>query len=345
MKVRWGVIGSGGIARRRMIPEGIVPAGNAELFAVTGKKTENIKAVAGQFGARACLSEEELLDSGIDAVYVATPVHLHLPQVTRAAEAGKHVFCEKPLALNVEEARRMVDVCRASGVKLGAALMMRFHAQHQAAAGMVRSGRLGAPVFARAQLSCWYPPIPEAWRQNPAAGGGGSLMDLGAHCLDLLEMFFGPIKGVMCMIANQVQAYASEDTAVVLVEFNNGARGVVDVLFNVPDTSSRNRLELYGSRGSILAEGTIGQGEFGEMAACLEESARDYAAQQDRAAPETTQIRPEPVNMYRAEIEAFSQAIIDGATPPVDGEAGLRVQKILAACYESAESGRAVAID
>lgn len=345
MKVKWGVMGSGGIARRRTIPEGIAVARNAELTAVTGKDLESIKAVAGQFGARACMTEEEFYKSGIEAVYVATPVYLHLPHVTRAAEAGKHVFCEKPLALNVKDANRIVEVCRANGVKLGTALMMRFHAQHQAALDIVKSGKLGVPVFARAQLSCWYPPISGAWRQDPAMGGGGSLMDLGAHCLDLLEMCFGPITGVMCTIANRVQAYKSEDTAVVLVEFQNGARGVVDVLFNVPDASSRNRLELYGSHGSILAEGTIGQGELGEMSAYIEESVQDYAAQQDRVKAETTQIRPAPVNMYRAEIEAFSQAILDGTVPLVDGEAGLRVQKILSACYESAKSGRATAID
>lgn len=345
MKVKWGVVGSGGIARRRTIPEGIAVARNAELTAVTGENRDNIKAVAEQFGARACLTGEEFFNSEIDAVYVATPVHLHLPHVTRAAEAGKHVFCEKPLALDVREAHRIVDVCQTNGVKLGTALMMRFHAQHQAAVEIVNSGRLGIPVFARAQLSCWYPPILGAWRQDPAKGGGGSLMDLGAHCLDLLEMFFGPIASVMCTIANRVQAYTSEDTAIVLAEFESGARGVVDVLFNVPDASSRNRLELYGSQGSILAEGTIGQGELGEMVAYLEESAQHYAAQQDRVTAQTTQIRPAPVNMYRAEIEAFSQAIIDGTAPPIDGEAGLRVQKILSACYESAKSGRAIAID
>ncbi|MFA6243664.1 MAG: Gfo/Idh/MocA family oxidoreductase, partial [Candidatus Hydrogenedentales bacterium] len=270
MKAKWGVLGCGGIARRRTIPEGIVKASNAELAAMTDTNPDAVRAVADEFKALACMTEADLLASECDIVYLATPVHVHLAQAKRAAEAGKHVFCEKPLGVSVDEASAMVNVCRANGVKLGTGLMMRFHAQHQAALEIVRAGRLGRPVFARAQLSCWYPPIEGAWRQDPVKGGGGSLADLGSHCLDLLEMFFGRIVRVSCSAASLVHAYRSEDTAVVLAEFENGARGVVDVLFNVPDASSRNRLELYGTQGCILADGTIGQGELGEMTAYIE---------------------------------------------------------------------------
>lgn len=340
MLVPWGVWGCGGIARRRTIPEGIIPASNAALSAVFDVSREVTEAVAEQFSARACVTEEELLDSDCQAVYIATPVHLHASQTRRAAEAGKHVLCEKPLGLNVREAEEMMAVCRANGVKLGTAMMMRFHAQHQAARKIVESGRLGTPVYARAQLSCWYPPIEGAWRQHPATGGGGTLMDLGAHCLDLLEMFFGPISHVACSTVRRVHSYESEDTAVVLVEFVNGARGTVDVLFNVPDASSRNRLELYGARGCILAEGTIGQGEAGVMSAYVEGEARGYEAQQSRQAGETAEIAPAPVNMYRAEVEAFSRAVLENVEPPVNGDAGVHIQQVLAACYESAQTGK-----
>ena len=149
-------------------------------------------------------------------------------------------------------------------------------------------------------------------------------------------------RRVQCLIGNLVHDYPSEDTAVVILEFENGAKGMVDNLFNVPDSSSKNRLELYGSRGSILAEGTIGQGEIGEMTAYLEDASGDYDAQQNRGAGKTVSIAPSPVNMYRAEVEAFSQAVLNDLTPPVDGEAGLWIQKVLVACYESAKSGRAV---
>jgi len=344
MKTKWAVWGSGGIARRRTIPEGIAKASNAELVAVYDVNGAANQEVAKQFRARACQSEKELLDSDCDVIYIATPVDLHCNQAIRSAKAGKHVFCEKPLGLTVAEAREILAACRANKVKLGVGLMMRFHTYHQEALRLIREGQIGTPVLGRAQLSCWYPPVEGAWRQDPARGGGGSLMDMGSHCIDLLEMFFGRAKKVCCLTGNLVHGYRSEDTAVVLLEFGNGAKGVVDNLFNVPDESSKNRLELYGSRGSILAEGTIGQSEAGEMIAYREESDKGYDAQQARTAMKGVRIAPEPVNMYRAEVEAFSQAVLDNTTPPLDGELGLWNQKVLAAAYESAATRRTISL-
>jgi len=342
MKTKWGVWGSAGIARRRTIPEGIAMADNAELTAIYDVNAEANRDVAKQFGAKACATEDEQLASDADVIYVATPASLHCDQVIRAAEAGKHVLCEKPLGMTVGEGERMIAACAAHGVKLGVGFMMRFHAQHRAALDLLQDGRLGTPVLARAQLSCWYPPIKGAWRQDPKLGGGGSLMDMGGHCIDLLEMFFGPVSSVFCMTGNLVHDYASEDTAVVLLEFACGAKGVVDCLFNVPDASSKNRLELYGSKGSILAEGTIGQGEIGQMTAYIEESDKSYEATQVRDAGAGNAIAPLPLNMYRAEVEAFSRAVLEDSAPPVGGELGLWSQKVLAACYESAATGQRV---
>jgi predicted dehydrogenase len=193
-------------------------------------------------------------------------------------------------------------------------------------------------------LSCWYPPIEDAWRQDLSQGGGGSLMDMGGHCIDLLEMFFGKVRRVSCFTGNLVHSYQSEDTAVVLLDFANGAKGVVDSLFNVPDESSKNRLELYGSRGSILADGTIGQGEIGEMIAYLEEGDKGYEASQARDGGMGVSISPAPVNMYQAEVEAFSKAVLENKPAPVGASLGLRSQKVLAACYESAITGKSVSL-
>jgi len=344
-KLRWAVVGSGGIALRRTIPEGIIPAANAALIAVYDVNQELNRQVAERFGARAAESMEEVLEAGVDAVYIATPVKFHREQTIAAARAGKHVLCEKPLGLNVAEAEEMVEACRRAGVQLGVGLMMRFHSQHQAALAMIREGRLGKLVFGRAQLSCWYPPMAGAWRQDPAQGGGGSLMDMGGHTIDLLEMFFGPATQVACFTGNLVHGYASEDSAAALLRFESGALASVDAFFSIPDAASKNVLELYGTRGSILARGTIGQGERGQMTAYLEESGAGYEAEQrDRTLEGGLAIEPEPVSMYRAEIEAFSAAVLEGRPVPVDGELGLRSQKVLAACYESARTGKIVEI-
>src|SRR5712671_1459881 len=116
-KVKWGVIGSGGIAKRRTIPEGFVPSHNAHLAAVYGTNAATNEEVAKQFGVTAANSLEALLATGIEAVYVASPVHAHHAQVVACAKAGKHVLCEKPLGLTIPEAEKMAAACRRAKVQ------------------------------------------------------------------------------------------------------------------------------------------------------------------------------------------------------------------------------------
>ena len=343
-KVRWGVLGSGGIARRRTIPEGILPADSAELVVVYDLDPQANSDVAKEFGATPAHGSEEFLQADIDAVYVATPANVHCEQVLACAKAGKHVLCEKPLGMIVAEAERMIETCGKAGVKLGTAFMMRFLAQHQAALKLIEEGKLGALVYGRAQLSCWYPPIEGAWRQDPACGGGGSLMDMGGHGIDLLEMFFGKLVKISCMINNTVHNYESEDSAAVTLFFASGAMATVDNFFCIPDNSSKNMLEIYGTQGSILARNTVGQGDRGEMAAFLEEAGAGYSARQARDAGQGESIDPEPVNTYRAEIEEFSAAILEDREPCNNAQLGLQSQKVLAACYESARTGKVVSV-
>jgi predicted dehydrogenase len=333
------VIGSGGIARRRTIPEGLMASTHAELRAVYDIDPKVNAEVSRQFQVSAAESLEGLLSMELDAVYIATPAFQHCSQVLAAVRAGKHILCEKPLGMSVTEAEAMIAACREHKVQLGTAFMMRFHSQHQAAKKMIEEGQLGRPVYARAQLSCWYPPIPGAWRQNRALGGGGALMDMGGHCLDLLELFFGPVTRVSCCLRNLVQAYETEDAAVVLFEFANGALGTVDTCFCVQDASSQNVLELYGSRGSILAKGTIGQGSQGEMKAYLSPDAAAYDASQGRQEGDALVLAPPPVNIYQAEIEEFGQALLDGRPSALEAGIGLRSQRVLETCYASARQG------
>lgn len=345
-KVKWGVIGSGGIARRRTIPEGLIPASNGELVAVFDIDPKVNAEVARQFNTKASGSIAELLAAGIEAVYVSTPASRHHEHVLKCAQARKHVLCEKPLGMTVQEGNEMMAACQRAGVQLGCAFAMRFQTQNQAALKLIQEGKLGQPVYGRAQLSCWYPPIEGAWRQDPAQGGGGSLMDMGGHCVDLLELFFGPVKKVSCFTNRTVHAYASEDSAVAMLAFANGALATVDVFFCILDDCSKNVLELYGSRGCVLAKGTISQASSGEMVAILEEADRGYDAQQAaRPAGGDLQIAPAVMNIYRGEIEEFSQAILEGRPTTIGGDAGLRSQIVLAACYESARSGKVVDIN
>jgi predicted dehydrogenase len=246
--------------------------------------------------------------------------------------------------MNVAEAEEMLAVCLEARVQLGCGFMMRFHSQHQKALQFIREGKLGKPVYGRAQLSCWYPPLEGAWRQDPTQGGGGSLIDMGGHCIDLLEMFLGPVKKVSCFTNRTIHNYASEDSAVATLFFANGALATVDTFFCIPDEGSKNILELYGTGGSILARGTISQASSGQMTAHFQAAGGDYDAQQSRTTGRGIEINVHPVNIYQAEIEEFSQAILDGRPTTICGDIGLRSQKVLIACYESAKTGMAVEV-
>ncbi len=344
MSVKWGVIGACGIAQRRTIPEGIVPAKNAELVAIMDVNKEGVKKVAKKYGVKYYINEKSILkDDEIEAVYIATPTYLHHQQALMAAEMGKHILCEKPMAGSIKEAEEMINISQKTGVKLTFDYMMRYHIYHQKAKEMIDRGILGKLVMGRAQLTCWYPPIPKAWRQIPHLGGGGSLIDMGSHCIDLLEMLIGKVVEVSCFTESLVQKYPVEDTAVAILKFENGALGVIDNCFNVPDASSENRLELYGSKGSLLAYGTIGQSSTGKMVARIEEE-KEYEAEQKREESKEKEIVLEPVNIYQAEIEDFSRCILEDKEPSFTPEQGLHNLKIILACYESAKRGTVIRI-
>lgn len=342
MTIKWGVIGCGGIAYRRTIPEGIVPAPSAELVAVMDSDQAVARRVGDDFGVESHSDEAAILARpDVQVVYIASPAYLHAEQVLGALKADKHVFCEKPLALTTGECSRVVQVAEERRLKLGVGFMMRYHAHHRRAAELVRSGDLGQVSFVRAQLTTWYPPMVGAWRQDPALGGGGALVDMGCHCIDLLESILqSSVVELSAFAGSPVHRYAVDDTAVVLLEFENGTVGTVDVSFGVPDECSRNRLEIYGSNASLLAEGTIGQGVGGTMI-IHRRTDSDYDAQQKReSGQEGTPVTVQPVNTYRAEIEAMSKAVADDTRPEVSGEDGLWSQRIMEACYRSARDGR-----
>lgn len=346
MKVKWGVIGACGIANRRTIPEGIIPAKNAELIAVMDIDESGLRRVAKKYGlTRSYTKEEDILrDKDVQTVYIATPAYLHHKQVLMAAEAKKHILCEKPMGISLEEAEEMIFVCKENKVKLTLNYMLRYHSYHRKLKEMIDKGKLGKLVMGRAQLTCWYPPMKGAWRQDPNLGGGGSLIDMGTHCVDLLEMLMGKVAEVTCFINRLVQNYPVEDTAVVLLRFENGAVGIVDNQFNVPDASLENRLEVYGSRGSVFAQGTTGQLSTGEMIARLEKKEKGYEAAQKRGEGKARKITLNPTNMYQSKIEEFSKCIMEDTEPSLRGEDGLRNLRIILAAYESAREKKAVEV-
>jgi len=344
MKVRWGVIGAGGIADRRTIP-GLMLARNAELAAVMEVDMELAEKIRAKYNAKRAYDniDKLLADKDIDAVYIATPVMYHKEQAFKAARAKKHILIEKPVALSAQEGEEVLKVCRQEGVLITVGLMMRFHAYHQKMKEIVESGKLGRIVSCRGQLTCWYPDMPGNWRQRRSTSGGGALMDMGVHCIDLIQYITGAkAKKVAALIGTKTFQYEVEDSASVIFEMDNGANAYVDANFNIPDAAARCRLEIYGTRGSMLAEGTISQVEGGKLDVVLSDDSLGYDAKQDRVDVNTVDIKVEFGNMYTKEIESFSSFILDGIQAGVSIEEALQVQKVVEAAYESSDTGKTV---
>lgn len=332
-QVGWGIIGSAGIADKRTIPEGIMPSDSSKLVALMGPHEGKLRAMAEKYGISKCYTEEGdiLADPEVDAVYIATPNNLHHSQSIAAAEAGKHVLCEKPFAMNVRECDEIISACRKNGVKLAVGFMMRFHACHREALRLVSSGALGRMIAARAQFGCWYPDMPGVWRQDPVRSGGGSLFDLGIHGIDLLRMLMGEVEEVMAFNDTLAFEYEVEDSSLLAMRFKGGAYGIVDSYFSIPRPASENALELNGTGGSVLVRGSIGQSSTGRLRV-------------SPAGREPDESSPEPVNIYRAEIEDFVRAIREDSEPLNTGEEATMDQRVAMAAFESSRSGRSVKI-
>jgi predicted dehydrogenase len=218
-KVRWGVIGAGGIADRRTIP-GMMLCDNAELVAVMEINMELAEKCRAKWGCKKAYDSEAALlaDPEVDAVYIASPVFLHAKQAMAAADAGKHILIEKPLAMTAEEGQKVVDYCKEKGVLIAAGLMMRFGAYVQAMKKAVAEGKIGKPVSGYAQFTCWYPDMPGNWRQSKKNGGGGSMMDMGVHCIDLMQYILGTkVKDVAAFHDTLTFNYEVEDSSTVLL--------------------------------------------------------------------------------------------------------------------------------
>ncbi len=344
-KVKFGVIGAGGIAFRKTIP-GMIKAKNCQLVAVMD--TVNVDRIAAEFKVpKAYKDEADLLaDPEVEAVYIASPVFCHATQVEMAAKAGKHVLCEKPLTLNVDQAKKAVEVCRKNNVFLQEGYMMKFHGAHVKIKELIDEGRLGKIVYMRAQLSCWYPKIEGAWRQDPDKGGGGALIDMATHLYDLLEYFAGAIRRVVAMTGNLVQDYQSEDASTTLIEFKSGTHATVDCFFCIPDEASRTRLEIYGSAGSILTEGTIGQSTDGKVEGILGVGDAGYDASQDKdVVRKFEKIAFESVDPYTAECEYFADCILTNRAPEINnGEHAIRIMTLTEKAYLSHKTQQVIAV-
>ena len=345
-KLRWGVIGAGGIADRRTIP-GMMLCNNAELVAVMEINMELAEKARAKWNCkRAYDNELELLaDPEIDAVYIATPVVCHARQAMAAADAGKHILIEKPLALTSEEGEKVVQYCKDKGVLIAAGFKMRFGTHVQAMKKAIAENKIGRVVSGYAQFTCWYPDMPGNWRQSKKNGGGGCLMDMGVHCIDLIQYITGSkVKEVMALNDTLTFQYEVEDTSTALLRMESGSQFVVQSNFNIPDSAAKWRLEFFGEQGHLLGDNVIGQVDSGTLDAVFLEKQDDYNAQQNKNETSAMSENVEFGNMYTREIESFSNSILNGTWLEVPASEGVYVQKIMEAAYASSESGNLIKV-
>lgn len=343
-KVRWGVIGAGGIADRRTIP-GMMLANNAELVAVMEIDRTQAERLKEKYGAKRAYDSEAMLlaDAEVDAVYIASPVVLHAKQAKMAADAGKHILIEKPLAMTSAEGQEVLDYCDARGVKIAAGLMMRFGANVMAMREAVQAGQIGAVVSGFAQFTCWYPDIPGNWRQQKSTAGGGSLMDMGVHCIDLVQYVTGSkVKQVAGFHDTLTFNYDVEDSSSVLLRLENGAMCTVQSNFNIPDEAAKWRLEFFGTRGRLLGDSVIGQVDGGSVDAMFLADVGGYDAAQDGKEAQKTMLNAALGNMYTREIESFGDSLLNGTPLTVPASEAVQVQRVIEAAYRSCEEKRII---
>ena len=324
--VRWGVIGLGGVVVQQIAPA-IVNSAHSKLVACTGSTPEKSRAFAAQFGVPACYGsiEELAAASDIEAIFVATPNADHHRMVLAAARGGKHVLCEKPLAMAVAHGREMVEACRAARVILRTAFQIRLEAILVRVREIVQSGALGE---LRAVLFERIAPLRQhgAWRDDPRQGG--VLFDVAVHLFDQVEWLTG-------LKVRELSAYSHPDrrlggadsTIAILGMLGADCHAVVRASREIPYAG--NDLRIQGSRGMLTTSALRWADEH------VLRIKTDAGVVEERFAATA---------IYKREVEAFAQEVRGAPGALASGEDGIKAIQIASAVIESIESRRSVAI-
>jgi len=245
--LNWLVIGIGDITAKRVIPA-ILRENRSRLHAILTRHPEKAK----HYGVEIFTDLSAALeDARINAVYVASPVYLHAPQAISCLRLGRHVLCEKPMAMNYTEAKSMVAAAQSAGRTLGVAYYRRTYPKVQRALQLIEQGAIGRPVLASITCHDWFTAEEgrRAWLLEPEKAGGGPLYDIGSHRIDLLNYFFGDPSEVRALLSNAVHPTRVEDNATVVIEYKSKVRGIVDVRWH--SRVSRDEFRIIGTEGEL----------------------------------------------------------------------------------------------
>jgi predicted dehydrogenase len=251
--IGWGIIGCGDVTEVKSGP-GFRKAANSRLVAVMRRNGELAKDYARRHAVSKWYDRAEALvqDPEVDAIYIATPPYAHLPYTLMAAQAGKPVYVEKPMAMSFSECRTMIEACRAADVPLLVAYYRRALDRYLKVKEILDTGRIGQPRAVTIALYRPHDPAPPGqvdWRVDPALSGGGRFVDMACHTLDFLDYVLGPIRAARGQAANQAGLYRAEDIVAAAFEFDCGVEGTGLWWFASPMTMDRT--EILGTRGRV----------------------------------------------------------------------------------------------
>ncbi len=328
-KIRWGLIGASTIAKEWVIPA--IRAAGGETVSVMSSDAGRAADYAKANEIPHTTTSLAEVFAGVDAVYISTTNELHKEQTLAAAKAGKHVLCEKPLAMNLADAREMVAACKAAGVVMGTNHHLRNASSHRTMREAIIAGKIGKPLFARVFHAVYLPPHLQGWRINNPGAGAGVVADITVHDADTLRFVLNDEAVEVTAFTQEggMGARGIEDGVMGVVRFKSGVLAQFHDAFTTK--FAETGFEVHGTLGSLIAKNVMTQQPIGEV--ILRTSAGDEKLTLDFD------------NLYERAIRAFHGAIRGKGAPAATGEDGIKSMALAFAALESARSGRAVSIE
>ena len=335
--IRYGIVGCGHIAKKHVAA--IKAVEGAELVAVCDTNEERLSEFAVD-GVRGSADLKDMLASDVDVVCICTPSGIHAPLTIQAAEAKKHVIVEKPMALTLEDADRMIDACEKNGVKMAVVHPNRFRPAVVELRKQLEQGAFGKIGHANATVrwnrnQAYYDQAP--WRGTKAMDGG-VLMNQAIHNMDLLLWMMGDIEEISSYHATRIRNIEAEDTSVSVIRFKNGALGVLEAAVTIYPKNLEESLSIFGEKGTAV----IG----GPTANWIKEW--KFEGLPDEEAQNTIRrVEQDPFGIpgHQCIIQDMTEAVLKDRKPVVSGEEGRKALSFVIGCQLAAERNRPVRMD
>ncbi len=336
MTVRFGLIGCGRVAPRHA--QSLIQLPETQIVSVADIREDRARRFSAEYGAQAYTDYHDMLARpDIDAVTVCVPSGLHAQVAIDVLQAGKHVLVEKPIALNLADADRMIATARKAGLRLGVVLQNRYNSPVQQVRTLIDQGRLGK-LYLGSVCVRWYRPqsyYEDGWH-GTLSMDGGALMNQSIHHLDALQWFMGPVASVYAYTATLAHTMESEDVGVAVVRFRSGALATIEGSTLTWPQNLEGSVAVFGEHGSVKVGGTaLSRITLWKVDGELEREAEILTGQ-----------RVDPPTVYgyshREVIHDFARALLDGREPSTPGPEARKSLALVLAIYESARTGREV---